>query len=172
MDMTVFGAVRALHILVAALWLGAGTFLTIYLMPAVRRLGLGSDPLFTQLMQRRVGLFMAATSGITVITGLWLYWVFTDGLDAGVMSSDPGLALGIGGLAGLGAAVIGGAILGRTVDSMAECVHAASGLPPGRQQAAHLATLARLQRRFALFSRIDVTLMVVALLLMAMSHYV
>lgn len=171
MHVTLFAALRAAHILIAALWLGAGCTLAMHVMPAVRTAGLASDPFLMQLTQRRLGRFMAVIGGLTVLSGLWLYWIFTKGLRGEMVSSAPGLALAIGGLCGLIAAVVGGAVLGRSVEGITVSLHAAAHLPEGVEQSTHLREVERLQRRFARFSKIDLTLLVAALLLMALSHY-
>ena len=65
------------------------------------------------LQRRKLHAFMALAATLTVLTGIWLYWRFTSGLDADVVLSPGGLAFGIGGICGLLAMILGGAILGR-----------------------------------------------------------
>ncbi|HJP99636.1 MAG TPA: hypothetical protein VJ862_13835 [Rhodanobacteraceae bacterium] len=51
------------------------------------------------LQRRKLHAFMALAAIFTVLTGLWLYWRFTGGLEEEVMLSPGGLAFGIGAFA-------------------------------------------------------------------------
>lgn len=171
MDLSVFVVLRALHILVAALWVGAGIFLTAFLMPVMRRLGPHGAPVMAAMAQRRMGPFMAAIGALTVLSGLWLYWIYTRGLDAGIALSAPGIMLGLGGLAGILAAILGGAVIGRSVERIRQLGTQLRDMPDGAPKLAQQDALVRLHRRAALASKCDATLLVVALLLMALGHY-
>jgi len=162
MTASLFAEIRALHILVAAAWFGAAAFLTLYLMPAVRQLGPQGGPVMVALMQRRFPVFMAASAGLTILSGLWLYWTLTAGLQPGVVGSRMGLVFGFGGLCGLLAAVIGGAIVGRSSKQLAAL--AAGGQPPQAD------TVARLQARIRFGSVLALGLLLLALLAMAFGH--
>ena len=50
-----------------------------------------------------------------MLSGLWLYWTLTAGFAGPAMASTPGWSFGLGGLAGLLAAMIGGAVIGRNL---------------------------------------------------------
>ena len=157
------GEIRALHILVAATWFGAAAFLTLFLMPALRQLGPQGGPVMAALTQRRFHVFMAANAMLTVLSGAWMYWQLTGGLQPAAVGSHDGLAYGLGGLAGLLAAIIGAAVVGRGSKQLAAL--AAAGAPDP-------AVVARLQARVRTGSRSALTLMVVALLAMTLAHAV
>ncbi|MGH8216088.1 MAG: hypothetical protein ACREPZ_10400 [Rhodanobacteraceae bacterium] len=165
-----YAGVRVLHILFAALWFGTAVFLTLYVSPAIRVLGPRGAPVMAELMRRRMGAFIAAAGGLTVLSGLWMYWIFSNGLDAKIVSHGPGLALGIGGLCGIAAAVIGGAVIGRTVERVAALLRDAAAMPEGGERTAAMQTIATLQHRVALFSRCDVALLLAALIAMCIAH--
>ncbi len=169
--MDIFVAVRTLHILVAALWVGAGLFLTLFLMPTLRQLGTGGDTVHDGLERRGMGGFMAAVAVLTVLSGVWLYWVMTSGFDRSVIASNRGIMFGLGGLAGLLAAIIGGAVIGRGLKQIQELGRHLAGLTDDAERDAHLQTLARLRLRTARASLCDSVLLVTALLLMTLGHY-
>ena len=169
--MDIFVTVRALHILVAALWVGAGLFLTLFLMPTLRQLGTGGHPVHAGLERRGMGGFMAVVAMLTLLSGVWLYWEMTSGFDRGVISSNRGIMFGLGGLAGLLAAIIGGAVIGRGLRQIHELDRRVAGLADGAERDAHLQMLAGLRRRTARASQCDAVLLVAALLLMALGHY-
>jgi uncharacterized membrane protein len=158
---SMFMEVRALHILVAAAWFGAAAFLTIYLMPALGRLEPRGGAVLQALEGRGLHRFMAANAGLTVLSGGWLYWTLTAGFKPAAITSTMGLVYGLGGLAGLLAAIIGGAVIGRSVKRLAAL---------GGIDGAATDTAAVLQRRIRLGSRCALGLMLLALLAMTLGH--
>jgi len=153
--------VRALHILAAALWVGAGAMLTLYVMPAIRRSGAAGGTVLVEAMRRGVGVFMPSVAGTTTLTGVWLFVAWYQA--RGGVHGAGAIMLALGALAGLAAAVIGGAILGRTVAALAELANAP-------RDAASEARIAALHRRGETASRAALTLLVAALLLMVLSR--
>jgi uncharacterized membrane protein len=164
---SLFAEIRALHIIVAAAWFGAATFVTLYLMPAMRQVGLQGGPVMQALDQRRFHVFMAANAGLTVLSGCWLYWTLTAGLQPGAVHSPMGVVFGLGGLAGLLAAILGASVIGRNVKRLALVgARAAAG------DAAAAGEMAALQKRIRTSSRLVLILMVAALLAMTLGHAV
>lgn len=161
MTAALFPWIRMLHILFAASWFGAAAFLTLYLLPVARQLGGGGGATMTALTGRGFHRFMAASAGLTVLSGLWLYWVLTAGFAGPAMASTAGKVFGLGGLAGLVAAVVGGAVIGRNL-SRIETLKAA--LPETQAQ------IETLQARVAAASRFALVLLLFALIAMALGH--
>ena len=158
------GEIRALHILAAAAWFGAATFLTLYLMPAVRQLGPQGAPVLVALAQRRFHVFMAGSAMLTVLSGAFMYWLITGGFQPAAMGSRDGMIYGLGGLAGLLAAILGGAVVGRASKELAALAAAGDAPDPMR--------VARLQARVRIGSRVALALLLVALLVMTLGHAV
>ena len=104
---------------------------------------------------------MAANAGLTILSGAWLYWILTAGFQPQAIASTAGLVYGVGGLAGLLAAIIGGAVIGRSVKRLA-------ALSANDASAAETAAL--LQRRIRSGSRSALGLMLLALLAMTLGH--
>lgn len=153
--------VRALHILAAALWVGAAAMLTLHVMPAIRRSGAAGGTVLVEAVRRGVGVFMPIVAGTTILTGVWLYvaWYQVRG---GIHGAGA-LMLTLGALAGFAAAIIGGAVLGRTVAALAD-------LAIGPADAANEARIAALHQRGAAASRAALALLIAALLLMVLSR--
>jgi hypothetical protein len=143
---------------------------TFFVSPATRSLGPHGALFTAELMERRMGTFMAAVGGITVLSGLGLYWVFTQGLSPDIATHGAGLALGIGGLCGVIAVVIGGAILGKTAERIGILARETTQLPEGEARSNAMETIAKLQHKMAVTSRCDVVLLLTALLLMSAAH--
>lgn len=162
---------RAVHVLLAALWLGTSFMLVAFVMPALRDIGPGGGHFMQTLQRRKLHAFMALASILTVLTGLWLYWRFTTGLDEDVILSPGGLAFGIGGLCGLLAMILGGAIMGRgfaRMVALGELAAAGSEM----ERATHLQDMAVLRQRLSVAGKLILLLMVLALVLMAIGHYI
>jgi uncharacterized membrane protein len=170
MNDSLFLSLRALHILLAALWLGAAFLLSVFVMPAVRDVGPAGGQLMATLQKRKLHAFMGASAALTVLSGLWLYWVFTAGLQEQVMFSRGGLAFGIGGLCGLLAMILGGAVMGRGVARMTAMGEQMATLSDA-ERASHMQEITALRSRLNVVSKIILLLMIVALLLMAVGHY-
>jgi len=161
MTATLFPWVRVLHILFAASWFGAATFLTLYLLPVARQLGAAGGATMTALTGRGFHRFMAANAGLTVLSGLWLYWTLTAGFAGPAMASTSGMVFGLGGLAGLLAAVLGGAVIGRNLSR----IEALKPELPAKQP-----QVVALQARVAAASRLALALLLFALVAMALGH--
>ena len=165
-----YAGVRVLHILFAAFWVGSAVFFTLYVTPAIRATGPHGAPVMAELMRRRMGGFIAAAAMLTVLSGLWMYWIFTNGFDAAIAGHGAGLALGIGGLCGITAAVVGGAVISRAAERAGALSQQVAQLPEGQEREATMRSVEALQRRVAKFSRLAVVLLVAALVAMASAH--
>lgn len=154
---------RAVHILAAALWVGAAAMLTLYIMPSVRASGAAGGVVVAEAMRRGVGVFMPSTAGVTILSGLWLYWLWFQGRGGEGLHSAGPIMLMLGALAGVTSAIIGGAVLGRTTHELATL----AGAPA---DTANQARIAALHRRGAAASKLVLTLLVAALLLMVLSR--
>jgi hypothetical protein len=171
MDTGAYVVLRVLHILIAALWLGSAGLLAMIVMPAIRDAGTAGGTLLASLHRRRLHAFMAATAVLTVLSGIWLYWVLTAGLDQTIVWSRSGLIFGIGGLCGLLAMIIGGSIIGPGFVRLT-ALAGQTGPMPEAERAAHAQQLSAIRQRTELASKGALVLIVVALVLMASGHYV
>ena len=156
MPASLYPWLHAAHVLFAALWFGAAAFITFYLAPAMRQLGpAGGDGMLQALHRRGMHRFMGATAGLTVLSGLGMFWLI--GAGAGIV-----LVLGAG--AGLLAAILGGAVIGRSfkrIDALLGQPQDAHGREPG---------IAAAHQRIAVASRCVLGLMAFALLAMTLGH--
>jgi hypothetical protein len=167
-----FLILRPLHVLLAAVWIGATVFMSYLLMPAVNEAGPAGGQVMFGLNRRGIVPFFAALGGSTVLTGIYLFWRFTGGFSAEVSRSHAGVAFGIGGLCGLLAAIIGGSVVGRSSKKLVEVMGQATRLPDGQEKTALLRTADGLRQRMSSFGHVVVALQVIALVLMALAHYI
>src|SRR5687768_1498652 len=94
-----FLSLRVLHVLLAAVWLGSAAFITFIMMPAVNAAGPAGGQVMLALNRKGLVTFMASISGITVLTGWYLFWHF-GGFMPEVARTRAGIVYGLGGIAG------------------------------------------------------------------------
>ena len=167
-----FLAVRALHVLLAAAWLGTVGFVYLFLAPALDEAGPAGATLMVTISRRGFDVIIAVIGGVTVLTGLWLYWRFTGGFDPAASATMGARVFGAGGVAGILAAIIGGAILGRTSKKLTALAAKAMATTDAAQRAGLMAEITAAKRRMSLWGRTVFALQVVALTCMAVGHYV
>ena len=171
MNALLFLAVRASHVLMAALWIGSAVFVSVLLTPAVEAAGSSGGQVMLRL-RRGVSLYMAVLASTTVLTGLYLFWRFTGGFDPAVSASHAGLAFGMGGASGILAGIIGGGVVGRSANGVANLTGQAIGMPDGPAKGALMQQAAQLRRRVKIGTRVVIMFQMIALVLMAVGHYV
>jgi len=166
-----FLLLRVTHVLLAALWVGATAFTTFYLMPALEESGPAAAPVMSSLMRRKIHVFMASIGGVTVLTGFYLYYRFTGGFDPTLSGSTGAMVFGTGGICGLFALILGGAVVSKNAKKMGE-LGARLATAPEAQRGALASELAAIRKKTATFSRIVIVLQMIAVALMAIGHYV
>ena len=168
----VFLAVRALHVLLAAMWIGTIAFLYFFLVRVLDDVGAASWPVMASMLKHGISPLIASTGGLTVLTGIWLYWRFTGGFDPAASATIGARVFGAGGVAGILALIIGGAIVGRTATKVAALGAKAATTTDAAQRQQLLAEIGAGKRRMVLFGRIVFVLQAIALVCMAVGHYV
>ena len=172
MGSMLFLGVRVVHVLLAAAWVGASVFTSYLLMPAVADAGPAGGQVMVSLNRKGIVPFFASVGGITALTGIYLYWRFTGGFDPAISRTNGGMAFGIGGLAGILATIVGGAVVGRSSKKMVEVMEQAMKLPDNAEKRALMQEAAVLRQRLSTFGTLVIVLQVVALAFMAVGHYI
>jgi len=167
-----FLVLRVLHVLLAAIWVGMAVFLSFFMMPAIGEAGPAGGPVMAALARRGVDRVIGAIAGLTIVSGIYLYWHFTGGFDPEVSKSHAGMAFGIGGVSGIIAGIIGGAIVGRGAQQMQSIGAQAAKTADGPEEAALFQKMNALRQRVTIAAKIVVVLQTIALSLMAIGHYI
>jgi hypothetical protein len=168
----VFVPVRVLHVLLAAVWLGSTVFTSLLLMPAVNDSGPAGGQIMVNLGKRGISAFFGAIGGLTAVTGIYLYWRFTGGFDPTISASRAGMLFGIGGVAGILAVILGGAVVGRSSNRIVELMGQVMNMPDGPQKTSLLQDVTTLKGRLSTWGSVVLLLQIVAAGLMALGHYV
>ncbi len=104
--------VLAIHVLAAAFWLGSTILLVAVVTPALAAAGPEAAQTVAPQLFRRVPPALGAAGAVTILSGLWLYWIVSGGFNPAFSHSTGGMLIGIGALCGI-AAVVTGVITGR-----------------------------------------------------------
>src|SRR5688572_30157219 len=141
MDQTLTLVLRFIHIVGGVFWVGAVFLMVGFIFPTVRETGPAGGRFMQELMQRRrLSVFMNAAAGLTMLSGFILMGRIVAATNGAWMETRTGMTFGIGALATILAAIIGGAIVGRGGKKLAKlgATVQASGGAPSAEQAAEM----------------------------------
>jgi uncharacterized membrane protein len=172
MNTIAFLALRATHVLCAAVWIGSTAYISLLLTPAVEDAGPAGGQIMMRLDRRGLHTYMAVVAVTTILSGAYLLWRFTGGFDPGVIATHAGIAFGSGGLSGVLAGVVGATVVGRSGSQVVAIMTEAVGVPDGPARGALMQRAAALRERIKGGTRVVMMLQVTALVLMSLGHYV
>jgi uncharacterized membrane protein len=164
---------RLIHIFSGVFWAGTTFFVASSLGPTAR----ASGPEGGQFMQRLVGrvgrmtLFMGLAATLSALSGILLYQRVSGGFAVGWITSGPGLALTVGGVAGITGWIVGYLVIARTsmqLTALAAEIQAGGG-PPSPEQAAKMQALSERQSQGGIWVAV---LLIVAVAGMSVAQYV
>jgi uncharacterized membrane protein len=163
-------ALRLAHVAGGVMWAGAAVLMAGFVVPAAR--GAGADGFLPRLMgDRRAGMYMMATAVVTILSGFALYARMAALTDGAFAETSQGMTLGIGGVAGVLALLIGALGTGPAARRMG----ALGGRLRGESRAPtpdEARQMGRLQTRVRWGTALSMTLMMVAIACMAVGRYV
>jgi uncharacterized membrane protein len=167
-----FLTLRVFHVLFAAAWLGGAVFTAFFLMPAMQEAGPDAGKVMAALMRRKLPAYIASVSGLTVVTGLYLYWHFTSGFDPALSASRGGQVFGAGGLLGIVAFILAASGVSRSMKQMMKLMGQAASTTDASARSALIERATALRRRARTFATIVAVLLIFAIMAMAAGHYV
>lgn len=120
---------------------------------------------------RKIGIYFAIISGLTVLAGTILFWINSAGDPIRWITGDAtGLAFGIGGLAAWIAFILGLVAVKPAVEELGVlgvAMRDAGGPPPAEL----VARMGAVQARVSRLGQIDLVLLVIAIVMMAIARY-
>jgi uncharacterized membrane protein len=169
-ERTITIMLRLVHILAGIFWVGAIFLIAGFLMPTARSSGPEGGRFMQHLMlRRRLSVFLGLAMLLTVLSGLTMYARVAAATQGAWASTPPGIGYGLGGLAAILGAIIGGAISGPAARRMATIGQQVS--PAGALSTEQQAEMRRLQARAAVGSRVTAGLLAIAAGVMAIARY-
>ncbi|MFQ5946815.1 MAG: hypothetical protein ACE5NC_11305 [Anaerolineae bacterium] len=163
-------SLRMIHILAGIFWVGSALIFRPFFFPVLRRAGSAGDKIMHGFAQTRLSITIDTSAVVTTLTGLVLYWHVSGGLNTNWITSDAGLTLTAGSLAGLVAlllgAVIGGPMLRKRL-RLATKVETS----PGPATAEQRAEIDEIHDRLGAYQPYQIALMVMAIITMVATRY-
>ena len=133
MDQTITLVLRFVHIVGGVFWVGAVFLMVGFIFPTVRETGPAGGRFMQELMERRrLSVFMNSAAGLTMVSGFIMYGRITAATNGAWAGTRAGMTFGLGALATILAAIIGGAVVGRGAARLAnlgQAAQAAGGAP-------------------------------------------
>ena len=164
---------RFLHIAGGVIWVGSTFLLTLFIGPSAAELGPDAGPMLHKLVvEKRATQVITTIAIITVSAGLFVYWHDWQvvGSLGDFVGTDFGLALTIGAVFGIAAAIWGSTKVGAKIEQMvhyADRAMPAEGPPPAEV----IAELDRRGARLKTNSIIDLALQLGAVIMMSTARY-
>jgi len=143
MDIT-FLILRMIHILAGIFWVGSAVLMAAFITPAARALGPEGGKFMQFLLGKlRLSNTISLSAILTTLAGIVLYWRDSAGLQTMWIFSSTGFILTVGAVAGILAAILGGAVTAPTaarMDALSKQIQVGGG-PPKPEQLAQLQKL-------------------------------
>jgi uncharacterized membrane protein len=164
---------RTLHIMAGVLWVGSAFLFVGFIGPSAAEVGPSAGPLLSVAVnKRKVVRVITGLGGLTVAAGwiLWLKDLSLAGSFGDWVGSRFGLVLTIGAVLATIAMFEGSLGVGRNVERLVGVgdAVAASGGPPSSEQAAEIG---RLQAELKTHGRLDLVLLLLAVLAMSTARF-
>lgn len=170
MDLLVI-VLRLLHVVIGALWIGFAVFTAFLLAPALQDTGLGGAGVMAALQRRGIHQVVSAFAGITVLTGIWLFWRVSGGFSPVFMGSHMGIALSVGGLAAIVGYAVGMTMVRPSMTRAATLSQELGSLTSENDRATMFAAIAEARGRGAAGARFMSLTLLLSAAAMAVARY-
>ena len=161
---------RLLHIGLGVFWAGTAVFTAIFLFPAIAEAGPDGAKVGAALMRRRFMQVMPAVAGVTILSGLYLYWKVSGGFQPSFMHSGMGMTLGLGAAAAIAAFVVGLVVMRPAMTRAAALAQSAAQAAPAERQA-QLAAAQAMRQRGVRAGQVVAVLVSLTVAAMALARY-
>lgn len=158
---------RFIHIGGALFWGGGALIMEFFIGPTIAATAEGGQQFARHLNNKiRIHIFMTIAAASTILAGVVLYWIDSQGFSSPWMRSGAGMGFSIGAVFGL-IAFVAGAIFGSGNAKLGQLSAQVQGKPTAEQ----LAQIQAVQKRNKMISPIHVGAMILAMLFMATARY-
>jgi uncharacterized membrane protein len=162
---------RILHITSAIIWAGGTALFFFYLEPTITKLGPDAEKFVEEVVnKRKLPQYFAIFSSLTVLGGLFLYFRQAGGIQLWTTAGTESTVFTIGGIAGIIAWAIGGALIAPGVKKvgMVGAEIKAAGGPPTAEL---MTKLHAAQESLRMAGTVDIVLVGIAVLCMSTARY-
>jgi uncharacterized membrane protein len=161
---------RLIHIVAGIFWVGTVIFNTLFLMPAMARIGPAAATMVAELQRRRLFTVLPVAALLTILTGLRLIWIASGGFQGHYFHTGAGHVFSVAGGLGILGFIIGmiyvrpaSVRLGMLGQRMASASEA--------ERPALVEELSRLRKRVAVSGNVVLVMLVLAAAGMAVARY-
>lgn len=171
MNLYIYVLMRTTHIFASMLWLVSAFYYFYFVQPTVKSIG-PTGPKFIQnlIAKRRYPLYMSLVSLLTLLTGVWLYWRFSGGLQISWIKTGPGIGFTISAIISFLVFLMGMLMIKPRAEHIAVlgAEIGESGNPPDPNK---VAEVQKIEKELSLLERADVIMLVVAMLIMLTARF-
>ena len=158
---------RLIHVVGGAFWFGSAIMVGFFVSPTVAATGEAGQKFMASLVKNAgITKVIAAAGGLTVLAGLGLYWIDSDGFTSAWTRSGPGLVFGIGGFFGL-IGLIFGMQIGTNLNALVKVGSEVQGKPTAEQ----MGKIQAAQKRLGVVGPISAYSLIIAVICMAVARY-
>ncbi|MBI4790315.1 MAG: hypothetical protein HY782_25055 [Chloroflexi bacterium] len=169
MDITMV-ILRLIHIFGGAYWFGSGMLAVFVVEPFAKTVGAEGERFVGRLLsQSKYSPYMGISAVLTTLSGVLMYWRDSGGLQAAWIATNAGIALTIGGAAGIGAWLVGMLV---HAPASARLAAIAKEMGNGAPTPAQIEQIRAVQGKLKQGNAWETVLMVVTLIGMAVARYV
>lgn len=161
---------RLLHVVGGMLWVGFAAYNTFFLIPAFADAGPAAAPVFGGLQKRKLFVFLPIIATLTILSGVRLLMIASEGFSAAFFQTRMGLTFTGGGAIGIVGFVIG-LLLTRPSMDKAGALMAKRGTASPEEQREIDAKVAKLRALGATSGLWSTALILIAGVAMAVARY-
>lgn len=162
---------RVVHIVGGALWVGAVVFNGVYLIPALAASGPAAGPIMAHFQRRHFFTVLPVIAVLTLVSGARLLQVASDGFSSAYFASGSGRTYAVGGALALLAFLIGITIVRPSMNRATTLSGSIASATDDASRAAISAEAGALRRRGASANQVVASLLVAAVVAMAIGRY-
>ena len=162
---------RIIHIICAVIWTGGMIYLTLFVIPAAKKLGPEGAKFIQRLFNtNKLPMVMSVSAMLTIITGMLLMKKLMGGFQLALFNFTHGALLGLGSLMALAAFIVGLSVnlpATKRITAISKTLAMAGQQPASAQ----VEELQKLRNRSFTASNSITVLLLVSLILMSMLKY-
>jgi uncharacterized membrane protein len=171
MNIYLYILLRTTHIFASMLWIVSAFFYFFFVEPSVKSLG-PVAPKFMQefIEKRRYSIYMSLVSALTILSGVWLYWNSSGGLQFSWIKSGPGIGFTIGAVVSLLVFLMGMLMIKPRAERIGKLGReiGESGNPSNLDK---VAEMQKLGKDLSRLERIDIIMLTIAMLTMVTGRF-
>ena len=161
---------RLVHVLGGIFWVGSALFMAIFLFPALANAGPAAGQIMGAMQRRRIFVVLPVVAVLTVLSGVRLMQLTSNGFSAAYFNSPSGRVFAWGGTFAIAAFLIG-IFIARPVGLKLARLGALPAPDGAAEQQRRNAERARLQRLVTIFGVVNLALLLTAAAAMATARY-